>query len=194
MSDAFRLRIIHQGWNTFGIATITEPNGIVVQRALEDHGKAACVLPYDPERRVALLVRQVRVGPMFWGEPGEVVEAPAGGVDEGDAREAAVREAFEEAGVRLTTIEPVFDGYSMPSVSSERISLYLAPYAQADRIGTGGGVGHEGEQMVVLEVSLVELAERAAAGGINDMKTALLIQTLRLRRPELFELAGGAGG
>lgn len=150
MSDTFRLRIIHQGWNTFGIATITEPSGTVVERALEDHGRAACVLPYDPERRVALLVRQVRVGPMFWGEPGEVDEAPAGGVDEGDPREAAVREAFEEAGVRLTKLDPIFDGYSMPGVSSERISLYLAPYAQADRVGAGGGLEHEGEQMVFL--------------------------------------------
>lgn len=194
MSKNFRLRIIHQGWNTFGIATVTEPNGSVVERALEDHGKAACVLPYDADRRVALLVRQVRVGPLFWGEPGEVDEAPAGGVDGGDPREAAVREAFEEAGVRLTTLEPIFDGYSMPGVSSERISLYLAPYGQADRVGAGGGLNHEGEQMVVLEVPLLELAARAAAGDINDMKTALLIQTLHLRRPRLFEPVDEVGG
>lgn len=187
MSGKFFLRIIHQGWNTFGIATITQPNGMVVERALEDHGKAACVLPYDPERRVALLVRQVRVAPMFWGEPAEIDEAPAGGVDGEDPYETAVREALEEAGVRLTKLEPVFDGYSMPSVSSERISLYLAPYNRVDRINSGGGLRNEGEYLVVIEVPLIELAERAAASKINDMKTALLIQTLRLQRNELFE-------
>lgn len=194
MSDRFYLRIIHQDWNTFGIATITEKDGTVVKRALEDHGKAACVLPYDPERRVALLVRQVRVGPMFWGEHGEVDEAPAGGVENGDPREAAIREAYEEAGVRLTNLEQVFDGYSMPGVSSERVSLYLAPYSQADRVGLGGGLVDEGEQIVVLEVPLADLADRSAAGEINDMKTALLVQALRLRRPGLFQPVDEAGG
>lgn len=194
MSDHFHLRIIHQGWNTFGVATITEKDGTVVERALEDHGKAACVLPYDPERRVALLVRQVRVGPMFWGDPGEVDEAPAGGVENDDPRESAIREAYEEAGVRLTKLEQVFDGYSMPGVSSERVSLFLATYSQADRIGPGGGLADEGEQIVVLEVSLADLAERSAAGEINDMKTALLVQALRLRQPGLFEPVDDAGG
>ncbi|GJD93945.1 NUDIX domain-containing protein [Methylobacterium iners] len=194
MADAFRFRVIHQGWNTFGIATIVERDGTFVERALEDHGRAVCVLPYDPDRRVALLVRQVRVGPMFWGEPGEVDEAPAGGVEDGDTRAAAIREAYEEAGVRLTSLEQVFDGYSMPSVSSERIALFLAPYSQGDRIGSGGGLTEEGEQMLVLEVPLADLAERFAMGTINDMKTALLVQALRLRRPGLFEPEDDAGG
>ena len=92
---ALPLEVIHRGWNTFGIATLTLPDGSAVRRALEDHGQAACVLPYDPERRVALLVRQARVGPAFWGESAEFDEAPAGGLD-GDAPEAtAIREAME---------------------------------------------------------------------------------------------------
>ena len=124
---------------------------------------------------------------MFWGEPGEVEEAPAGGIENGDPQETAIKESFEDAGVRLTALEPVFDGYSMPAVSSERVSLYRAPYTRADRIAPSGGLVHEGEQMVALELALTELAERADAGEINDMKTMILIQTLRLRRPGLFE-------
>ena len=81
---ALPLRVIHRGWNTFGIATLTQPDGSTVPRALEDHGEAACVLPYDPERRVALLVRPSRVGPAFWGEPPALDEAPAGGLDGGE--------------------------------------------------------------------------------------------------------------
>ena len=60
---ALPLRVIHRGWNTFGIATLTQPDGSTVPRALEDHGEAACVLPDESERRVALLGRQSRVGP-----------------------------------------------------------------------------------------------------------------------------------
>ena len=183
---ALPLQVIHKGWNTFGIATLTQPDGSTVPRALEDHGEAACVLPYDPGRRVALLVRQNRVGPAFWGEPASVDEAPAGGLDGGEPEETAIREAMEEAGVRLERLEPVAHAYSMPSVSSERLWLYLAPYAETDRVGTGGGLPGEGEQVAVLELPLSVLAEQARSGRLVDLKTLVLVQALMLRRPELF--------
>ena len=183
---ALPLQVIHKGWNTFGIATLTQPDGSTVPRALEDHGEAACVLPYDPERRVALLVRQSRVGPAFWGEPPALDEAPAGGLDGGEPEETAIREAMEEAGLRLARLEPVAHAYSMPSVSSERLWLYLAPYTQADRVGPGGGLPGEGEQVEVLELPLATLAEQARSGHLADLKTLVLVQALMLRRPELF--------
>ncbi|MCB4801821.1 nudix-type nucleoside diphosphatase (YffH/AdpP family) [Methylobacterium brachiatum] len=183
---ALPLRVIHRGWNTFGIATLTQPDGSTVPRALEDHGEAACVLPYDPERRVALLVRQSRVGPAFWGEPPALDEAPAGGLDGGEPEETAIREAMEEAGLRLARLEPVAHAYSMPSVSSERLWLYLAPYTQADRVGPGGGLPGEGEQVEVLELPLATLAEQVRSGHLADLKTLVLVQALMLRRPELF--------
>jgi len=183
---ALPLQVIHKGWNTFGIATLTQPDGSTVPRALEDHGEAACVLPYDPGRRVALLVRQNRVGPAFWGEPASLDEAPAGGLDGGKPAETAIREAMEEAGVRLERLEPVAHAYSMPSVSSERLWLYLAPYAETDRVGTGGGLPSEGEQVAVLELPLSVLAEQARSGRLVDLKTLVLVQALMLRRPDLF--------
>lgn len=183
---ALPLTVIHRGWNTFGIATLTLPDGSTVRRALEDHGQAACVLPYDPERRVALLVRQARVGPAFWGEPAAFDEAPAGGLDGGAPEATAIREAMEEAGVRLTRLEPVAHAYAMPSVSSERLWLYLAPYGSADRVGPGGGLPEEGEQVVVLEVPLSVLADQTRTGRLPDLKTLVLVQALMLRSPDLF--------
>jgi nudix-type nucleoside diphosphatase (YffH/AdpP family) len=183
---ALPLEVLHRGWNTFGIATLTLPDGSTVPRALEDHGQAACVLPYDPERRVALLVRQARVGPAFWGEPADLDEAPAGGLDGGDPEATAIREAMEEAGVRLERLERVAHAYSMPSVSTERLWLYLAPYAEAHKVGPGGGLHGEGEQVLPLEVPLATLAEAARSGRLPDLKTLVLVQALMLRRPELF--------
>ena len=183
---ALPLRVIHRGWNTFGIATMTLPDGSTVPRALEDHGEAACVLPYDPERRVALLVRQARVGPAFWGEPADLDEAPAGGLDGGEPEATAIREAMEEAGVRLRQLDRVAHAYSMPSVSSERLWLYLAPYGQADRVASGGGLHAEGEQVLPVEVPLAELADAARSGRLPDLKTLVLVQALMLRHPELF--------
>ncbi len=183
---ALPLRILHRGWNTFGIATLTLPDGTRVERALEDHGAAACVLPYDPEQGVALLVRQARVGPAFCGETADLAEAPAGGLDGGEPEATAIREALEEAGVRLGRLEAVGCTYPMPSVSSERLWLYLAAYSADDRIAAGGGLHAEGEQIAVIEVSLSDLAAKARAGTISDLKTLTLIQALMLRRPDLF--------
>ena len=180
------LEVLHRGWNTFGIATLTLTDGSTVRRALEDHGQAACVLPYDPGRRVALLVRQARVGPAFWGEPADFDEAPAGGLDGGAPEATAIREAMEEAGVRLSRLEAVAHAYTMPSVSSERLWLYLAPYGPTDRVGAGGGLHEEGEQVLALEVPLVELADQARTGRLPDLKTLVLVQALMLRVPELF--------
>ena len=187
MSDRFRFRPIHQGWNTFGIATLTLPDGSHVEHALEDHGEAVAVLPYDPDRRVAVLVRQVRAGPMFWGDRPDIAEAPAGGIDGEDPRAAALREVLEEAGLRLIDLELVTRAYSMPGISSERLWLYLAPFTAGDRVGDGGGLAHEGEQIAVEEVSLADLAAAAMAGRLDDLKTLALVQALQLRRPDLFE-------
>ncbi|SDM19429.1 nudix-type nucleoside diphosphatase, YffH/AdpP family [Methylobacterium phyllostachyos] len=183
---ALPLKVIHRGWNTFGIAMLTLPDGSTVPRALEDHGEAACVLPYDPERRVALLVRQARVGPAFWGEPADLDEAPAGGLDGDEPEATAIREAMEEAGVRLHRLERVAHAYSMPSVSSERLWLYLAAYGETDKVGPGGGLHAEGEQVLALEVPLAELAEAARSARLPDLKTLVLVQALMLRNPELF--------
>jgi nudix-type nucleoside diphosphatase (YffH/AdpP family) len=186
MQAALPLTILHKGWNTFGIATLTLPDGSAVPRALEDHGQAVCVLPYDPDRRMALLVRQARVGPAFWGEPAEFDEAPAGGLDGGEPEATAIREAMEETGVRLERLELVAHAYSMPSVSSERLWLYLAPYRESDRIGSGGGLHEEGEQVLALEVPLAALGDAARSGRLLDLKTLALVQALMLRCPEMF--------
>ncbi len=185
-SDAFRLRVIHEGWNTFGIATLRLPDGRTVDRALEHHGEAAGVLPYDAARRCVLLVRQERVGPLYWGDAEPLAEIPAGGLDGKAAGATAIEEAFEEAGVRLAELELVVRAYALPSVSSERIWLYLAPYSQGDRVGTGGGLAHEGESLIVEEVGFDELAGLMRRGELQDMKTLVLAQALQLRRPDLF--------
>ena len=66
------------------------------------------------------------------------------------------------------------------------MALFLAPYHASQRIGDGGGLESEHEQITVEEIKLDELAERADNGELNDLKTFALVQTLRLRHPELF--------
>lgn len=179
-------RIVHQGWSTFLIADVTMPNGGRHEREIEDHGMAVCVLPYDSTRRVALLIEQFRA-PVFYAEAiPALLEAPAGILDEADPEAAARREAFEETGLRLGSLQPVSRIWCMPGISTERMHLYLAAYSESDRVGLGGGLAEEGEDIKVLELPLLQLASQADAGAITDAKTLILVQTLRLRYPELF--------
>ena len=180
-------KLVYSGWGRFLLLDVELGDGRVVERQIEDHGDAAAVLPYDAERRVALVCRQPRIGPLYGGFPPHLVEAAAGVIDPGeDAAAAAAREAFEELGVRLRTVEPVVAAWSMPAVSSERIHLFLAPYEAADRVAAGGGVADEGEEIEVLERPLADLLRDADAGTLTDLKTLALVLTLARRRPELF--------
>ena len=91
---------------------------------------------------------------------------------------------MEEAGLRMRSLERVATVWTMPGISTERMDLFLGEYSEADRVHAGGGI--EDESIQVLEMPLAEIAAMADAGTLNDMKTLLLLQTLRLRRPGLF--------
>ena len=177
----------YQGWSTLLVARIRLPDGRVVVREIEHHGRAACVLAFDPERRTALLVRQVRAPTIYAAQASLLLEAVAGLIEDGEAPEAcARREAMEEAGLRLSAIEHVTTAWTMPGISTERMDLFLGEYSQVDRVGSGGGTGDEGIEVV--ELPLTEIAAMSDAGTLTDMKTLVLVQTLRLRRPDLFAL------
>ena len=181
-----KVETVYQGYLTVMSATFSGPDGGTFKREIEHHGRAACVLPYDPVRRTALLVNLPRA-PVIWaGGPSELLEAPAGMVEDEDAEDTAVREAMEECGVRLGRLEPAGSPFSCPGVSSERVDLFLAAYTAADRIGAGGGVAGENELITVQEIPLSLLWTQVEQRRIEDLKTLALILTLKVRRPELF--------
>ncbi len=185
MADVLSIDTLYEGWSSFSLVRLRLEDGSVVERALEDHGQAVAVLPYDPERRLALLVRQLRVPILLLGEEG-YPEQPAGMLEHGeDPADCARREVEEETGVRLRELEPLGRYWSSPGCSTERVHLFLAPYAASDRIGAGGGVD-EHEDIKVVEAPLAELAARLDAGELRDIKLLALVLALKARRPELF--------
>lgn len=182
-----KVETLRDGYLKLVEVTVSGDNGRSFKREVADNGRAVAVLPYDGERRTALLVRLPRAGPLYAGGPDQLLEAPAGMVDGGDEEAAARREALEEAGVRLGDLERIATTWPSPGVSAESTTLYLAAYNAADRVADGGGVEHEDENITVVEQSLAELWANADAGCIEDLKTLALVMALRLRRPELFE-------
>lgn len=180
--------VLHHGWSSFLLAKVRLTDGSVVTREIEAHADVAAVLPYDANRRTALLVRQFRPVVLFAGAgDGMQTEVVAGLIDKGETPETtARREAMEETGVRLDALEPVATAFATPGISTERLNLYLAPYGEADRVGRGGGAAGEHEDIEVLELPLAEIAAMLSRGDLPDMKTVALVLALQARRPELF--------
>ena len=178
----------HIGYMTVERLRVRLADGAEVIREVENHGDAVAVLPYDPDRRTALIVKLFRV-PAFdrFGE--EALEEACAGMIEPPADEAETvrREALEELGLRLGALEFVARAWSSPGVSAERVALYLAPYAPADRIAPGGGLVEEHEAITVIERPLARLSADVDAGCVADLKLLALVLALRARHPALFE-------
>ena len=181
-------RTIHDGWCRLHLVSFRSEDGEEFTREVEDHGDAVAVLPYDEVRGTVLLVKLPRAPVSFASGEGKLLEAPAGMVDSGeDVETTARREALEEVGVRLDGMELVACAWSSPGISTERISLFLAPYGRTNLVGAGGGVEGENEEIEILELGVDDAwAELTASGRVVDLKTLFLMMSLRRRRPDLF--------
>jgi ADP-ribose pyrophosphatase len=130
------------------------------------------VLPVDANGRVHL-VRQFR-----YALGAESLEAPAGGVDEGESPlDAAKRELKEEMGIEADAWEPVGTVHIDTSIVHCPDHLFVArglTVGKPDREGT--------EEMKTVRVSLAEAVEMVVRGEIVQASSCVLI--LRAARAE----------
>jgi ADP-ribose pyrophosphatase len=162
----------------------------VQKRLVFERGDAVAVLLFNVDRKSVLLVEQFRL-PALIGRRRDhpstddawLLEAVAGTIDHGETPEvAAAREAFEETGYRVEALEPVGHFFASPGGTSERIFLYFAQVADADRVGAGGGLGDE--DVHVVEMPVEDLFARLAQGLLEDPKLIIAAYWLRERRRE----------
>lgn len=152
-----------------------------VVREIHDHGNAATILLYDPRKRSAIFVRQLRVPVHLNGGDGWLIETPAGLLDGDDPKTAICREAMEETGYRVSDAEYLFDAYMSPGTLTERVSFFAAEIDVDVRAGEGGGLEEEGEDIEILEIDLDDAFAMIATGEICDAKTIMLLQWAMMR-------------
>jgi nudix-type nucleoside diphosphatase (YffH/AdpP family) len=159
---------------------------LTVKRLCFQRADSVGAILFDAERRKLLLVKQFRY-PTYENGPGWIMEIVAGILEPGETPEAAVRrETLEETGSEIALLEPIATFYVSPGGSSERILLYYAEVLNAGKVGVGGGVARENEDLKTVEYSPEELDHALASGEIQDAKTIIGIQwwQMRFKHPE----------
>ena len=145
-------------------------------RETYDRGNGAVLLPYNLKTRTIVLVRQFRYPAFANGYDDLLIEAAAGMLDDA-APELRIRaEAEEEIGDRLDHVRKVFEAFMTPGAVTEKLHFFVAEYDATMRIGAGGGLADEGEDIEVLELSIDEALAMISDGRIVDAKTIMLLQ------------------
>lgn len=150
-------------------------------REVYDRGNGATVLLYNRERRTVLLIRQFRMPTFVNGYHGYLIESAAGLLDNASPEERIRLEAEEETGYRVGHVEKVYSAFMSPGSVTERIHFFIGEYQAADRVGDGGGMEDEGEDIEVLELGFDQAIAMVENGEIVDGKTIMLLQYLELR-------------
>jgi nudix-type nucleoside diphosphatase (YffH/AdpP family) len=150
-------------------------------RETYDRGNGATLLPYDLTRRTVLLVRQFRYPAYVNGHDDLLIETAAGLLDDAAPEERIRAEAEEEIGYRLHDVMKVFEAFMSPGAVTEKLHFFVAEYEPSMKIGNGGGIADEGEEIEVLEISIDEALAMIADGRIVDAKTIMLLQYAALR-------------
>jgi GDP-mannose pyrophosphatase NudK len=152
-------------------------------REAYDRGNGATILLYNKERKTVILTRQFRMPTFINGNPdGMLIEACAGLLDKDNAEDCIKRETEEETGYKISSVKKVFEAYMSPGSVTEILHFFIGEYHQSMKVGTGGGVEEEQEEIEVLELNINQALQMIEKGEIKDGKTIMLLQYIRMHQ------------
>jgi len=183
ISDRIRVkdvRLLSDNWYTLKTTTFEwrrrDGTWQTQQRETYDRGNAAVILPYNPRRRTVVLIKQFRYPAFVNGYDELMIEAAAGLLDDESPENRIRAEAEEEAGYRLRDVRKIFESFMSPGSVTEKLHFFVAEYEPDMKIGDGGGLRDEGEDIEVIEPTIDEALAMIADGRIMDGKTIMLLQ------------------
>ncbi|HEX6509217.1 MAG TPA: NUDIX hydrolase [Chloroflexota bacterium] len=144
--------------------TVRLPNGKTTDREIVVHPEVIAVLPVLDDGRL-VLVRQFRKA-----VERVLLEVPAGGIDDGETAEDAVkREMVEETGYRVGTLTHLVSFYTSPGFTTELMHLYEARDLEP------GKPTEETDQIEVVVMTPEEALRQVRSGIAADAKTVLAL-------------------
>jgi nudix-type nucleoside diphosphatase (YffH/AdpP family) len=183
ISDRIRVkdvRLLSDKWYTLKTTTFEwrrrDGSWQTQQRETYDRGNAAVILPYNPRRRTVVLIKQFRYPAYVNGYDDLMIEAAAGLLDDESPENRIRAEAEEETGYRLGDIRKIFEAFMSPGSVTEKLHFFVAEYEPDMKIGDGGGLQDEGEDIEVIEPTIDEALTMIVNGRIVDGKTIMLLQ------------------
>ncbi len=151
------------------------------RRLVFERGDSVAAVVYHRDSDCLLFAEQFRYPTVGKGS-GWLLEVVAGMIDRGESPETALRrEIEEELGFALTRCEPIATFFVSPGGSSERIWLYYAEVSEDGRVGSGGGVAAEQEEIRIVSMSTATAMDALREGALVDAKTIIGLQWLRAR-------------
>jgi len=151
------------------------PDGRETKLDIVEHHGSVVLVPVDKERNL-VFVKQYRHATQM-----DLLELPAGTLEEGEAPEAcARREVREETGMAAGRLEHLGGFYLAPGYSTEYMNVYLADDLYHDPLEADAD-----EFLSIERVPLSDALKMAEHGGIPDAKS---LAALFLAQPRLQEL------
>jgi nudix-type nucleoside diphosphatase (YffH/AdpP family) len=177
-----KVQVLSDDWGVLKKTTFALRRGdgpwVEQTRETYDRGNGATLLLYNLARRTVVLTRQFRLPAYVNGHDGFLVEAAAGLLDGARPEECIRAEVEEETGYRVKGVRRLWDAFMSPGSVTERLHFFVAEYEARDRVGAGGGLAEEGEDLEVLELD-IDAALGMIGSGIVDGKTIMLLQYAR---------------
>jgi len=150
-------------------------------REAYDRGNGATILLYNKVQKTLVLTRQFRLPTFVNGnENGMLIETCAGLLDKDNEEDCIRRETEEETGYKVSSVQKIFEAYMSPGSVTEILYFFIAAYSKEMKIGEGGGLEHEEENIEVLEMGIERAMQMIETGEIKDGKTIMLLQYIKL--------------
>ena len=140
------------------------------------------ILLYNKTTKTVVLTRQFRMPTFINGNSsGLLIEACAGLLDSDNPEDCIKRETEEETGYKISEMQKIFEVYMSPGSVTEMLHFFIAEYSTDMKVHEGGGLGHEQEDIEVLELPFDKALHMIDTGEIQDAKTIMLLQHIRLK-------------
>jgi len=153
-----------------------------VEREQFVRGNVVAVLAHDPKLDKVALIEQFRIGARNRAGHPWLIEVIAGMIEPGEEPvDVAVREAYEEAGIKLENVQQVMHYLASPGSSSEEIFVF---YANADLSSAEGvhGLDEESEDILLHVVSADDAIAMLEDGTVCNSLSIVALQWFRHHR------------